>query len=165
MFFVGGSVLVLRKNGSRTKKRTKEEEKSKGDYGPPTRKVFWRDFCRTWTKRWLWGGGMVCPANAFHSRPRGESASFGSSLRKFKKKNGLVSSQIGIEHSSPCVPSNKTKPWPSFSHSRWLYTQQQSWNSSPSSNRFIVVFNKTIAGRRRSRTLLVLNGLHSPGYW
>ena len=32
--------LVLRKKGSKTKKRMKEEEIEKGDCGPPTRKVF-----------------------------------------------------------------------------------------------------------------------------
>ena len=47
--------FVLRKKGSKTKERMKEEEIEKGDCGPPTRKVFffffW--FCRTWTKRYL----------------------------------------------------------------------------------------------------------------
>ena len=32
--------FVFRKEGSKTKKRTKEEEIRKGDYGSPTRKVF-----------------------------------------------------------------------------------------------------------------------------
>ena len=46
------SVFVLRKKGSKTKERMKEEEIEKGDRGPPTRKVFFW-FCRTWTKRYL----------------------------------------------------------------------------------------------------------------
>ena len=33
-------IFVLRKKGSKTKKRMKEEEIEKGDCGPPTRKVF-----------------------------------------------------------------------------------------------------------------------------
>ena len=44
--------VVLRKKGSKTKKRTREEEIEKGDYGPPAWKVYSR-FCRTWTKRYL----------------------------------------------------------------------------------------------------------------
>ena len=45
-------IFVLRKKGSKTKERMKEEEIEKGDCGPPTRKVFFW-FCRTWTKRYL----------------------------------------------------------------------------------------------------------------
>ena len=33
-------IFVLRKKGSKTKERMKEEEIEKGDCGPPTRKVF-----------------------------------------------------------------------------------------------------------------------------
>ena len=33
-------IVVLRKKGSKTKKRMKEEEIEKGNCGPPTRKVF-----------------------------------------------------------------------------------------------------------------------------
>ena len=40
------TVFVLRKKGSKTKERMKEEEIEKGDCGPPTRKVFFW-FCRT----------------------------------------------------------------------------------------------------------------------
>ena len=39
-------IFVLRKKGSKTKERMKEEEIEKGDCGPPTRKVFFW-FCRT----------------------------------------------------------------------------------------------------------------------
>ena len=47
-------IFVLRKKGSKTKKRMKEEEIEKGDCGPPTRKVFFfLRFCRTWTKQYL----------------------------------------------------------------------------------------------------------------
>ena len=47
-------IFVLRKKGSKTKRRMKEEEIEKGDCGPPTRKVFFfLRFCRTWTKRYL----------------------------------------------------------------------------------------------------------------
>ena len=38
--------FVLRKKGSKTKERMKEEEIEKDDCGPPTRKVFFW-FCRT----------------------------------------------------------------------------------------------------------------------
>ena len=91
-------IFVLRKKGSKTKERMKEEEIEKGDCGPPTRKVFFW-FCRTWTKRYLitsqtrvkrvsrihhrtilmmvrWciceDGPVVYPANAFDSRLRGD---------------------------------------------------------------------------------------------
>ena len=42
-------IFVLRKKGSKTKKRMKEEEIEKGDCGPPTRKVFFLllRICRT----------------------------------------------------------------------------------------------------------------------
>ena len=40
----------LRKKGSKTKKRMKEEEIEKGDWRPPTRKVFFLRFWRTWKK-------------------------------------------------------------------------------------------------------------------
>ena len=40
------TIFVLRKKGSKTKERMKEEEIEKGDCGPPTRKVFFW-FCRT----------------------------------------------------------------------------------------------------------------------
>ena len=33
-------IFVLRKKGSKTEERMKEEEIEKGDCGPPTRKVF-----------------------------------------------------------------------------------------------------------------------------
>ena len=33
-------IFVLRKKGRKTKERMKEEDIEKGDYGPPTRKVF-----------------------------------------------------------------------------------------------------------------------------
>ena len=36
--------FCIEKKGSKTKKRMKEEEKEKGDCGPPTRKVFFSDF-------------------------------------------------------------------------------------------------------------------------
>ena len=39
-------IFVLRRKGSRTKERMKEEEKEKGDCGPPTRKDFFWDFVR-----------------------------------------------------------------------------------------------------------------------
>ena len=39
--------FVLRKKGSETKERMKEEEIEKGDCGPPTRKVLFLRFCRT----------------------------------------------------------------------------------------------------------------------
>ena len=45
-------IFVLRKKGSKTKKRMKKEEIEKGDWGPPTRKVY--------------------RANAFDSRLRGD---------------------------------------------------------------------------------------------
>ena len=85
-------IFVLRKKGSKTKERMKEEEIEKGDCGPPTRKVFFW-FCRTWTKRYLItsqtrvkrvsrihhrtilrmeDGPVVYPANAFDSRLRGD---------------------------------------------------------------------------------------------
>ena len=41
------NIFVLRKKGSKTKERMKEEEIEKGDCGPPTRKVFFLSFC--WT--------------------------------------------------------------------------------------------------------------------
>ena len=44
--------FVLRKTGSKAKKRTKKEKIEEGNYGPPTRKIFLR-FCWTWTKRYL----------------------------------------------------------------------------------------------------------------
>ena len=37
-------IFVMRKKGSETKKRMKEEEIEKGDCGPLTRKVFFWDF-------------------------------------------------------------------------------------------------------------------------
>ena len=37
-------IFVLRKKGSKTKERMKEEEIEKGDCGPPTRKVFFLVF-------------------------------------------------------------------------------------------------------------------------
>ena len=37
-------IFVLRKKGSKTKERMKEEEIEKGDCGPPTRKVFFFGF-------------------------------------------------------------------------------------------------------------------------
>ena len=45
-------IFVLRKKGSKMKKRMKEEVVEKGDCGPPTRSLFLR-FCRTWTKQYL----------------------------------------------------------------------------------------------------------------
>ena len=50
--FLGFLLFVLKKKGSNVKKRTKEEEIEKGDYGPPTRKIFLR-FCQNWTNRHL----------------------------------------------------------------------------------------------------------------
>ena len=47
-------IFVLRKKGSKTKERMKEEEIEKGDCGPPTRKVFFW-FCRTWVRGWSGG--------------------------------------------------------------------------------------------------------------
>ena len=41
--------IVLRKKGSKTKERMKEEEIEKGDCGPPTRSLFFVRFLRTWT--------------------------------------------------------------------------------------------------------------------
>ena len=46
------SIFVLRKKGSKTKKRTEEEDIEKGNCGPPTQKVFLK-YCRTWIKRYL----------------------------------------------------------------------------------------------------------------
>ena len=37
-------IFVLRKKGSKTKERMKEEEIEKGDCGPPTRKVYFFGF-------------------------------------------------------------------------------------------------------------------------
>ena len=52
--------FVLRKKGSKMRKRMKEEEIEKGDCGPPNRKFrSCLRFCRTWTKRYLgWSGGV-----------------------------------------------------------------------------------------------------------
>ena len=80
-----GFIFVLRKKGSKTKKRMKEEEIEKGDCGPPTRKVFFWDVVElepsgTWSPRRresnaLAGyedGPVVYPANAFDSHLRGD---------------------------------------------------------------------------------------------
>ena len=42
----------MRKKGSKTTKRMKEEEIEKGDCGPPTRSLFFFRFCQTWTMRY-----------------------------------------------------------------------------------------------------------------
>ena len=41
------SIFVLRKKGSKTKERMKEDEIEKGDCGPPTRSLFFLRYCRT----------------------------------------------------------------------------------------------------------------------
>ena len=70
-------IFVLRKKGSETKERMKEEEIEKGDCGPPTRKVFfwgWSGESIDWLSRIRTDsdGPVVYPANACDSRLRGD---------------------------------------------------------------------------------------------
>ena len=99
-------IFVLRKKGSGTKERMKEEEIEKGDCGPPTRKVFFWDFVGlepngTWSPRrressalagYTTGqdGPVVYPANALDSRLRGDQVPFGSSPTKSQKKMKML---------------------------------------------------------------------------
>ena len=63
-------IFVLRKKGSKAKKRMKEEEIEKSDCGPPTRKVFYEIFLDL---NLITGdGSAVYPAKAFDSRLRGD---------------------------------------------------------------------------------------------
>ena len=61
-------IYVLRKEGSKMKKRMKEEEIEKGDCGPPTWKVFFFEILSDLFE----DGAVVYPANAFNSRLQGD---------------------------------------------------------------------------------------------
>ena len=116
--------FVLRKKGSKAKKRMKEEEIVIGDCGPPTWNVFFEiflDLNQVVPNHLTEYGPVVYPANAFDSRLRGDQVPLGSSPTKSQKRSIQWLDAYTKSWNSPLPACVRAPVWKCWHIVHWNY--------------------------------------------